>query len=302
MTKSTPSYIRLYEEGKLKDRVEKAYDILKECTVCPHSCRVNRVKGEKGFCKTGERVRIASFFPHRGEEFPIRGYRGSGTIFISYCNMRCVYCQNYDISQEGEGEEYSPEEIAAIMLYLQEEGCHNINWVTPSHVVPQLLKALYVAVGKGLKIPIVYNTSSYDSIETLKLLDGVVDIYLPDIKYLSNSYGRKYSKVKNYPEITKKAIKEMFRQVGNLKIDENGIAYKGVLIRHLVLPENLSTSKEVIDFISSICPDAHINIMSQYRPYYKAYMFKELNKPIDMQEYYSLINYAKTKGLKVVTD
>lgn len=302
MTKSIPSYIRLYEEGKLKDRVEKAYDILKECTVCPHSCRVNRVKGEKGFCKTGERVRIASFFPHRGEEFPIRGYRGSGTIFISYCNMRCVYCQNYDISQEGEGEEYSPEEIAAIMLYLQEEGCHNINWVTPSHVVPQLLKALYVAVGKGLKIPIVYNTSSYDSIETLKLLDGVVDIYLPDIKYLSNSYGRKYSKVKNYPEITKKAIKEMFRQVGNLKIDENGIAYKGVLIRHLVLPENLSTSKEVIDFISSICPDAHINIMSQYRPYYKAYMFKELNKPIDMQEYYSLINYAKTKGLKVVTD
>ncbi len=302
MTKSIPSYIRLYEEGKLKDRVEKAYDILKECTVCPHSCRVNRVKGEKGFCKTGERVRIASFFPHRGEEFPIRGYRGSGTIFISYCNMRCVYCQNYDISQEGEGEEYFPEEIAAIMLYLQEEGCHNINWVTPSHVVPQLLKALYVAVGKGLKIPIVYNTSSYDSIETLKLLDGVVDIYLPDIKYLSNSYGRKYSKVKNYPEITKKAIKEMFRQVGNLKIDENGIAYKGVLIRHLVLPENLSTSKEVIDFISSICPDAHINIMSQYRPYYKAYMFKELNKPIDMQEYYSLINYAKTKGLKVVTD
>ena len=302
MTKSIPSYIRLYEEGKLKDRVEKAYDILKECTVCPHSCRVNRVKGEKGFCKTGERVRIASFFPHRGEEFPIRGYRGSGTIFISYCNMRCVYCQNYDISQEGEGEEYFPEEIAAIMLYLQEEGCHNINWVTPSHVVPQLLKALYVAVGKGLKIPIVYNTSSYDSIETLKLLDGVVDIYLPDIKYLSNSYGRKYSKVKNYPEITKKAIKEMFRQVGNLKTDENGIAYKGVLIRHLVLPENISTSKEVIDFISSICPDAHINIMSQYRPYYKAYMFKELNKPIDMQEYYSLINYAKTKGLKVVTD
>ncbi|MBK3332308.1 radical SAM protein [Persephonella atlantica] len=302
MTKSVPSYIRLYEEGKLKDRVEKAYDMLKECTVCPHNCRVNRVKGEKGFCKTGEKIKIASFFPHRGEEFPIRGYRGSGTIFISYCNMRCVYCQNYDISQEGDGEEYSPEEIAGIMLYLQEEGCHNINWVTPSHVVPQLLKALYVAVGKGLKIPIVYNTSSYDSIETLKLLDGVVDIYLPDIKYFSNSYGRKYSKVKNYPEITKKTIKEMFRQVGNLKTDENGIAYKGVLIRHLVLPENLSTSREVIDFISSICPDAHINIMSQYRPYYKAYMFRELNRSIDMQEYYFLINYAKRKGLKVVTD
>ncbi len=302
MTKLISSYIRLHEEGRLKSRVEKAYDMLKKCTVCPHSCRVNRVKGEKGFCKTGEKIKIASFFPHRGEEFPIRGYRGSGTIFISYCNMRCVYCQNYDISQEGEGDEYSPEEIAAIMLYLQEEGCHNINWVTPSHVVPQLLKALYIAVEKGLKIPIVYNTSSYDTIETLKLLDGIVDIYLPDIKYLNNNYSRKYSKVENYPKITKKAIKEMFRQVGNLKTDENGIAYRGVLIRHLVLPENLSTSKEVIDFISSICPNAHINIMSQYRPYYKAYMFRELNKSIDIQKYYFLINYATSKGLNVVAD
>ncbi|MDQ7056238.1 MAG: radical SAM protein [Persephonella sp.] len=302
MTKSTPSYIKLYEEEKLKERTEKAYEMLKECTVCPHNCRVDRIDGKKGFCKTGEKIRIASFFPHRGEEFPIRGFNGSGTIFISHCNMRCVYCQNYDISQHGEGDEYSPEEIAGIMLYLQQEGCHNINWVTPSHVVPQLLKALLIAVQKGLKIPVVYNTSSYDSIETLKLLEGVVDIYLPDIKYLNENHSRKYSKVKNYPEIVKKALKEMFRQVGNLKTDERGIAYRGVLIRHLVLPENLSTSREVIDFVSSICPDAYVNIMSQYRPFYKAYMFKELNQPIDIREYYSLINHAKNRGLNVVID
>ena len=302
MMKSTPSYIKLYEEGRLKERVEKAYSMLENCEVCPHRCRVNRLSGEKGYCKTAEKVKVASFFPHKGEEFPIRGYRGSGTIFISYCNMRCVYCQNYDISHFGEGKEYSPEEIASIMLYLQEEGCHNINWVTPSHVVPQLLKALYIAMQKGLKIPIVYNTSSYDSPETIELLDGIVDIYLPDIKYLKESYSKRYSKVKSYPETAKKAVKMMFDQVGNLKTDEKGVAYRGILVRHLVLPENISTTKEVLDFLHSISPDIHVNIMAQYYPYYKACDYPELCRRITDEEYRQAVEYARTLGLNLITD
>ncbi|SNZ08674.1 putative pyruvate formate lyase activating enzyme [Persephonella hydrogeniphila] len=300
--KSTPSYIKLYEEGKLKERVEKAYSMLESCNVCPHSCKVNRLKGEKGFCKTAENVKVASFFPHRGEEFPIRGYYGSGTIFISYCNMRCVYCQNYDISHLGEGKEYTPEEIAGIMLYLQEEGCHNINWVTPSHVVPQLLKALYIAVKKGLKIPIVYNTSSYDNPETVELLYGIVDIYLPDIKYLNGDFARKYSKVKNYPEVAKQVIKMMFNQVGNLKTDERGIAYRGVLVRHLVLPNGISTTKEVLDFLYTVSPHIYVNIMAQYHPYYKACDYPELCRRITDEEYRQAVEYARTLGLNLVID
>ncbi|WP_457622013.1 radical SAM protein [Persephonella sp.] len=297
-----PSYVELYERGILKERVERLYSRLENCDICPHRCKVNRLKDEKGFCKTGENVFVASFFSHRGEEFPIRGYRGSGTIFFSYCNMRCVYCQNYDISQLGEGKLYTPKEIASIMLYLQEEGCHNINWVSPSHVVPQLVKALYIAVKNGLKIPVVYNTSSYDSIETLKLLDGVVDIYLPDIKYLNEEYGRKYSKVKNYPDVAKNAVKEMYRQVGNLKTDKDGIAYRGVLVRHLVLPEDISTTKEVIDFLRSVSPDMHINIMPQYHPYYKAFDFRELSRKIKTEEFLKALKYAQDSGLKLVND
>ncbi|WP_456399556.1 radical SAM protein, partial [Persephonella sp.] len=244
-----PSYLKLYETGELRKRIEEAYALLEKCSVCPHECGVNRIKNEKGYCKTGLNPVVSSFFPHFGEEFPIRGYRGSGTVFFSYCNMRCVYCQNYEISQLGEGREYTPEEIASVMLYLQEEGCHNINWVTPSHIVPQLLKALYIAVEKGLKIPIVYNTSSYDSLNIIKLLDGIVDIYLPDIKYLNDEFGGKYSKVKNYDSTVKDVLKEMFSQVGDLKTDEKGVAYRGVLVRHLVLPNGISTSKEVLDFL-----------------------------------------------------
>ncbi|ACO04370.1 MAG TPA: radical SAM protein [Persephonella sp.] len=300
--KRYPSYLKLYESGELKERVEKLYTRLENCDICPHRCEVNRLKDEKGFCKTGEKVIVSSFFPHRGEEFPIRGYRGSGTVFFSYCNMRCVYCQNYDISHLGEGKLYSPEEIASIMLYLQEEECHNINWVSPSHVVPQLVKALYIAVKNGLKIPVVYNTSSYDSIETLKLLDGIVDIYLPDIKYLKEDYGRRYSKVKNYPETVKEAIKEMHRQVGDLKTDENGIAYRGVLVRHLVLPEDISTTKDVIEFLKTVSPDMHVNIMPQYHPYYRAFEYPELSRRIKSDEFLKALKYAQDAGLNLVND
>ncbi|WP_293443188.1 radical SAM protein [Persephonella sp.] len=299
---TAPSYIRLYEEGKLGEKVEKAYSFLEECSVCPHNCDINRLKDEKGFCKTGLNVKVASFFPHLGEEFPIRGYSGSGTIFISYCNMRCVYCQNYELSHLGEGKEYTPEEIAGIMLYLQEEGCHNINWVSPSHVVPQLIKALQIAVKKGLKIPIVYNTSSYDSPEIIKLLDGIIDIYLPDLKYLNDQHGKKYSKVKNYPDTAKEVIKLMHKQVGDLKTDERGIAYRGVLVRHLVLPNDISTTKKVLDFLKSVSPNMHVNIMAQYYPYYKAFEYPELSRRITELEYKEAVRYALQTGLKVVND
>ncbi|WP_457639387.1 radical SAM protein [Persephonella sp.] len=302
MTDIYPSYLKLYETGELKERVERAYESLRECSVCPHNCRVNRIEGETGYCKTEEKVVVSSFFPHRGEEFPIRGYSGSGTVFISYCNMRCVYCQNYEISHLGEGRLYSPEDIAGIMLYLQEEGCHNINWVTPSHVVPQLMKALLIAVEKGLRIPIVYNTSSYDSLDMLRLLDGIVDIYLPDVKYLSKEYGRKYSKVKNYPEVAKKALKEMFRQVGNLKTDSRGIAYRGVLVRHLLLPSDISTTRKVLEYISSVSEGAYVNIMAQYYPYYKACDYPELCRTVTPLELKEAVEYALSLGLNVVKD
>lgn len=297
-----PSYIKLYEEDKLKDRVDLLYSKLESCDICPHKCGVDRLKDEKGFCKTGEKIYISSFFPHRGEEFPIRGYRGSGTIFLSYCNMRCVYCQNYDISHFGEGKLYSPEELASIMLYLQEEGCHNINWVSPSHVVPQLVRALYIAVKNGLSIPVVYNTSSYDDPDTLKMLEGIVDIYLPDIKYLNEEYGKMYSKVKNYPEIAKKAIMEMYRQVGDLKTDETGIAYRGILVRHLVLPEDISTTKEVVDFLRSVSPNIHLNIIPQYHPYYNAFNYPEISRRLTSDEFLRAFKYAQDSGLNLITD
>jgi len=300
--KREPSYCKLYETGELKERVEKAYTKLENCDICPHTCRVNRLKNEKGFCKTSDRVIVSSFFPHRGEEFPIRGFRGSGTIFFSYCNMRCVYCQNYEISQLGEGMPLEPEEIANIMLHLQKEGCHNINWVTPSHIVPQLIQALYIATDKGLRIPIVYNTSSYDNLDTLKLLDGIVDIYLPDLKYMEENKARKYSKIKNYPYIATQAIKEMHRQVGDLKTDSNGIAYQGVLVRHLVLPNGISDTRKVLDFLRSVSPDMHVNIMSQYYPYYKAYEYPELSRRITSSEYREAVNYASRIGLNLVND
>ncbi len=296
-----PSYIDLYRSGVLKERVEKALSMLEECRVCPHKCGVNRFKGEKGKCKTGRYVIVSSFFPHLGEEFPIRGFNGSGTIFFSYCNMKCVYCQNYTISQLGEGEEKSPEELAHIMLYLQEAGCHNINLVTPSHVVPQILEALLIAVEKGLKIPIVYNTSSYDSLETLKLLEGIVDIYLADFKYWREKDGETYSKVKDYPSVAKDAIKEMYKQVGDLKTDERGIAYKGLLIRHLILPEMDESTEKILDFLKDLSPNTAVNIMDQYRPFYKAYKYKEINRRISYDEYQRAVLTAKKKGLTLIS-
>lgn len=294
-----PSYLNLSEEEWHK-RIEKAFSMLENCRVCPHNCGVNRLKGEKGVCNTGRYAVVDCYFPHLGEERPIRGYKGSGTVFFSNCNLKCVYCQNYQISQLGEGREVDEEQLADMFLDLQRMGCHNINLVTPSHVVPQIIKAIYVAVRKGLRIPIVYNTSSFDSLESLRLLEGIVDIYLADIKYSDNQMGRKYSKVKNYFDVAKEAIKEMYRQVGSLVIDERGIAVRGLLVRHLVLPNNIAGTKECMDFIRSLDSRIAVNVMSQYYPAYKASEYPELSRRITKEEHIQALKEAQ--GLKLILD
>ena len=294
-----PSYLSL-TEGQWKERIERALSLLESCEVCPHRCGVNRLKGELGFCKTGKNAIVDSYFSHRGEEKPIRGYRGSGTVFFSYCNMRCVYCQNYQISQLGEGREVSTEELSEIFLQLQAMGCHNLNLVTPSHVVPQILSALYLAVQKGFKLPIVYNTSSFDSLESLRLLEGIVDIYLADLKYADREVARRYSKVKNYPEIAMAAIKEMHRQVGDLILDERGIAIRGAFIRHLVLPNGLSGTEKVAKFLGSLSKNMAVNVMDQYYPSYMAWKYPELSRRITQREYHQAL--SSMEGFRLFLD
>ena len=294
-----PSYLNL-TESQWKERIERALSLLESCEVCPHRCGVNRLKGELGFCKTGKNAIVDSYFPHRGEEKPIRGYRGSGTVFFSYCNMRCVYCQNYQISQLGEGREVSPEELSEMFLELQAMGCHNLNLVTPSHVVPQILSALYLAVQKGFRLPIVYNTSSFDSLESLRLLEGIVDIYLADLKYADREIARRYSKVKNYPEVAMAAIKEMYRQVGDLILDERGIAVKGLLVRHLVLPNGLAGTEKVAEFLSSLSKNMAVNVMDQYYPSYMAWKYPELSRRITQREYHQAL--SSMKGFRLFLD
>lgn len=294
-----PSYLNL-TESQWKERIERALSLLESCEVCPHRCGVNRLKGELGFCKTGKNAIVDSYFSHRGEEKPIRGYRGSGTVFFSYCNMRCIYCQNYQISQLGEGREVSPEELAEIFLELQAMGCHNLNLVTPSHVVPQILSALYLAVKKGFRLPIVYNTSSFDSLESLRLLEGIVDIYLADLKYADREVARRYSKVKNYPEIAMTAIKEMHRQVGDLTLDERGIALRGVIIRHLVLPNGLAGTEKVAEFLGSLSKNMAVNVMDQYYPSYMAWKYPELSRRITQREYHQAL--SSMEGFRLFLD
>lgn len=283
---------------ELKKRVIKAYSILKSCTLCPRKCRVNRLKNEIGICRTGSKAIVSSFGLHFGEERVLVGGRGSGTVFFSGCSLRCVFCQNYTISQYVEGTPISNLNLAKIFILLQKQGAININLVTPTHVVPMILEALYIAYNE-LKIPIVYNSSGYDSIETLKLLDGVVDIYMPDFKYGDNAKALKYSGIKNYFDVAKEAIKEMQRQVGDLTI-ENGIAIKGLLVRHLVLPNGLADSKKVLDVIKNeISNNAYVNVMDQYYPTYRAYEFPELSRRITFKEYEEVRNYALSLGLRL---
>ena len=295
----TPSYVNLLKQDKFEKRIKLANDHLHSCDVCPLQCGMDRLSGELGICKTGKSAQISSYGPHPGEERPLSGWRGSGTIFFSRCNLRCVYCQNADISQMGSGREVDAETLGSIMLELQKMGCHNINLVSPSHVIPQILAAVKVAGENGLQIPLVYNTGGYDSLEMLKLLDGVVDIFMPDIKYGNKGIARKYSLVQHYPEINQKAVLEMHRQVGDLQLDQRGIAQRGLLIRHLVLPNDLASSAVVLRFIAEkISKNTYVNIMDQYHPAYRAREFPDLNRRIMPEEYHQVLEMAKDFGLK----
>jgi len=294
-----PAYLEPFRAGGLEQRVEKAYRHLEDCDLCARYCRVNRKRTIEGaVCRTGERAVVYGFGPHHGEEEVLRGWNGSGTIFFGWCNLRCVFCQNWEISQRGAGERVEPGDIASMMTRLQDQGCHNINLVSPSHVVAQILAALLIAARQGLRLPLVYNTGGYDSLEALALLDGIIDIYMPDMKYGDSEIARKYSKVRNYVEVNRAAVKEMHRQVGDLVIDENGIARRGLLVRHLVLPAGLAGTDKVLDFLArEISLQTYINLMDQYRPCYRADQYPLLNRPITQDEYQAALKLAEKLGL-----
>lgn len=292
------SYVSLFHSGKLGEIIKKVEKIYDSCTACPHQCKVNRFKNEAGFCNTNQFPFISSYNAHFGEEPPLVGSHGSGTIFFSNCNLKCKFCQNCEISQEGYGRYISFSDLAKIMLDLQENGCHNINFVSPSHQILAILKALEIACEKGLKVPLVYNSGGYDSLKILRLLEGVFDIYMPDIKYFDNGIAFMFSGIKQYKEVVKDAVIEMYRQTSDLVIDSTGIAEKGLLVRHLVLPNKLADSKAIIDFLVSLSENIYVNIMDQYRPEFKAHNIPEINRRITRDEYLEVVEYAKSCGLK----
>jgi len=262
-----PAYLRLYESGELNRRVERALEKLTDCRLCPRDCGVNRLENKFAVCKTGRYAVVSSHFPHFGEEDCLRGTRGSGTIFFGWCNLRCVFCQNFELSWLGEGRASQPDELARMMLYLQELGCHNINLVTPEHVVPQILEALPLAIGTGLRLPLVYNTSAYDSLDSLELMDGLVDIYMPDFKFWDREMARRYMKAPDYPEAARRTIREMHRQVGPLVFDESGLALRGLLIRHLVMPGDIAGTQQILEWIArELAPGTYVDLMDQYYP------------------------------------
>ncbi len=296
-----PAYLRLYETGELERRVERGLRALESCEVCPRNCRVNRFADKFAVCKTGRFAVVGSYFAHFGEEDCLRGWKGSGTIFFSGCNLRCVFCQNFDISWQLRGAPAPPERLAQMMIELQEMGCHNINFVTPEHVVPQIIEALPYAVKAGLRLPIVYNTSAYDSLESLELLDGIVDIYMPDFKYWDSEMARKYSKAPDYPEVCRRTIKEMYRQVGDLVLGEQGLAKRGLLIRHLVMPEGIAGTREVMRWIArELSTHTYVNVMAQYYPAGKVSPgeYPEINRRLKPSEYEQALDEAWRAGLK----
>jgi putative pyruvate formate lyase activating enzyme len=293
----TPVYLNL-SIAELQERADLAFARMECCDLCARCCNVNRLAGKLGVCKTGLQARVSSYGAHMGEEDPLRGWKGSGTIFFARCNLRCVFCQNHDISQTDAGNGVTPQELAAIMLELQTIGCHNINLVSPSHVVPQILAGLVLAAQNGLHLPLVYNSGGYDSLETLQLLDGVVDIYMPDMKFASGGFAKKYSRAQDYPQINRAVVREMYRQVGDLQADGNGLAAHGLLVRHLVLPRNLAGTKQIISFLADeISVNTYLNLMAQYHPAYDASRYPELNRRITVSEYDEALRIAKEAGL-----
>jgi len=294
-----PGYVKLHESGELKERAEKLWGMMKSCRLCPRECGANRLKGEKGFCGADSQLDISSFHPHFGEEPPLVGKRGSGTIFMTHCSLRCVFCINWEVSQGGEGNRRNISQFAGMMMALQRMGCPNINIVTPTHYAPHILLALDKAASKGLKVPLVYNTCGWERREILEYLDGIVDIYLPDYKYSDSSNASSYSSgADSYSEVTQQALLEMHRQVGVARPATDGLMKKGLMIRHLVMPNNVSGSKNVINWIAENLPnDTFVNIMSQYTPVYQAKDFPKIARRITREEYEEVVNHARSAGL-----
>jgi len=297
-----PAYLKL-SASQLAARAEAAAELLGHCQVCPLKCGARRSEDLPGLCKTGLYARVSSYGPHLGEEQPLRGWRGSGAIFFSGCNLHCIFCQNASISQVAGGRAVQAPQLAAMMLELQAMGCHNINLVSPTHVVPQILAAVQVAAGQGLRLPLVYNSGGYDTLPTLALLDGVVDIYMPDMKYARKEVGRKYSAVPNYPRLNQAAVREMQRQVGDLQIGPDGLARRGLLVLHLVLPNDLAGTQEILRFLAEeISANVYLNLMDQYSPAYQADSFPAVARPISRQEYQRALALASRFGLQRLDD
>jgi len=302
-----PAYQLLYEKypNEFKRKLQWAQKILKDCTTCPQECNVNRFE-DLGYCRIGEKVKVSSFFAHFGEEEILRGWNGSGTIFFNMCNLRCVFCQNFDISQNDDPDavELDSEELAKVMIELQNRGVHNINLVSPDHVVPQILLAIDKAIPMGLKLPIVYNSNAFSGLETLKILDGIIDIYMPDFKFWSEGFSRRYLKNERYPESAKNAIIEMYRQVGDIQLDEFGLAKRGLIVRHLIMPGFVEESKKILDFLANISKRIYLNLMSQYRPYAKVLLrpdiYKEIYRTITKEEYKEVVQYAYRLGFEII--
>ena len=283
----------------MNDRVQRAYAMMESCSICPRNCGVNRLQGETGFCGIGANPLVSSAGPHLGEERPLVGRGGSGTIFFAGCNLGCVFCQNYDISHNRRGQEATPASIAEVMGQLERMGCHNINFVTPTHVTPQVMEAIVIARDAGLTVPIVYNCGGYESLEVLQLLEGFIQIYMPDAKYADAEMAKRYSRAEDYPDVNQAALKEMHRQVGELEIAE-GVATKGLLVRHLVMPNNVSGSKAIIDFLADeISPDTYVNVMDQYRPMFRASEFPEIARCPETEEFAAAHAYARKRGLRL---
>ena len=301
MSPAWPAYVRLLENGELSRRAHEAIDSLADCTICPRQCHADRREeaGPESYCRTGRLAVVSSGFPHHGEEDCLRGWGGSGTIFFSNCNLRCVFCQNFDISHQGHGRPLTKQQLADLMLDMEDRGCHNINLVTPSHVVPQILEALVVAAERGLRLPLVYNTGGYDRLETLRWLDGVVDIYMPDFKFWSAKTSEELAKAADYPEVAQMAIKEMHRQVGDLVLDEHGLARHGLLVRHLVMSGGLDESRQILRFLArEVSPNTFVNVMPQYRPAGLASRCPEIARSLTLSEFQEAVVIAREEGLR----
>jgi putative pyruvate formate lyase activating enzyme len=295
-----PAYMKTWESGRLREKIEEALEALRACTLCPRNCEIDRLSGRFAVCKSARLARVSSNFPHFGEEDVLRGWQGSGTIFFAWCNLRCVFCQNFETSQQGEGVEVGPRDLARMMLELQARGCHNINFVTPEHVVPQILEALPYAIERGLRLPIVYNTSAYDSLHSIRLMDGIADLYMPDFKLWDPERARRYLLAPDYPEAARLVIRAMHEQVGELRVNEDGLAVRGLLVRHLVMPGLLEDTREIMRWVADLSPDTYMNVMDQYYPAWKAKTdekYRDINRAVEPAEMETAYACAREAGL-----